>query len=222
MDLHRLIPMSLGIGGAPGYEECTTEYKASGLLDGDCFPDGIYDSYESHKVSREKGTCEWILDRAWFLEWSLFEPLDGLAKILWINGLVGFGKSVLCARIFDHLSSLLDAPVAHFFFISDLERNNPFVVNVTHGEAMRILRSILKAIPGCIFLLDGLDECNLPNEGRRIGADDLVLGFMRALRLAITNLSTRLMILSRDEPEIRTYLSDYLDEALVFEYSITA
>lgn len=34
MDLHRLIPMSSGTGGAPGYEECTAEYEASGLLDG--------------------------------------------------------------------------------------------------------------------------------------------------------------------------------------------
>ncbi|KAJ5806319.1 uncharacterized protein N7503_003921 [Penicillium pulvis] len=219
-DLHRLIPMSSGTSGPRGYEECTGGYEANRRLDGtfqdretrftefkrimslmereyyvkmrrdlqkwllgDCFPDGISDSYESRKASREKGTCDWILDRAWFLEWSSPEPPEGLVKVLWINGPAGFGKSVLGARMFDHLSSSLDGPVAHFFFTSDFERNNPFV---------------------------------------RTGADDSVLGFMRALRLAVANSSTRLMILSRDEPEIRTCLSDYVDEASVFEYSITA
>ncbi|KAM5342882.1 hypothetical protein ACJ41O_013848 [Fusarium nematophilum] len=50
------------------------------------------------------------------------------AKLLWINGPAGFGKTILCAHVVEHLSSTLETPVAYFFFSSDLEsREDPFV-----------------------------------------------------------------------------------------------
>jgi Ni2+-binding GTPase involved in maturation of urease and hydrogenase len=62
-----------------------------------------------------------------FQHWLSTEFSAG-PKLLWVNGPAGFGKSILCAHVVEHLSSTLDTPVAHFFFTSDNEsREDPFL-----------------------------------------------------------------------------------------------
>lgn len=75
-----------------------------------------------------EGTFDWILTRRLFLDWDSPDFPAGKAKILWINGAVGFGKTILCVRIVEHLSSSLDPPPVYFFFSSDFESwRDPFV-----------------------------------------------------------------------------------------------
>jgi replicative DNA helicase len=66
------------------------------------------------------------LSRDIFLRW--LSPKVETTKLLWINAPAGFGKTILCAHIVEHLSATMDKPVGHFFFSSDHEsRGDQFV-----------------------------------------------------------------------------------------------
>ncbi|KAH6982389.1 ankyrin-1 [Ilyonectria destructans] len=109
--------------------------------------------------------------------------------LLWINGPAGFGKTILCARVVEHLFSALETPVAHVFFSCGLKsREDPFVAIqswisqvvsrhegafehvrqrweadldpvATHATAITLFTQLLHVVPGCTFVADGLDEC---------------------------------------------------------------
>ncbi|KAG5810499.1 hypothetical protein H9Q74_005788 [Fusarium xylarioides] len=200
------------------------------------------DKYEDSLAKRVDTTCEWIFDRPTFKSW--LSPVD-LTKpsVLWINGPAGFGKTVLCAHIVHHLTESLDKPVAHFFFTSDHEsREDPFsalrswqrqlAVKVNEAfecihrawendcseKASRrtlvdLFKQMITAVPGCVFIADGLDECSQLSNG-----DASVARFLRDIMGAIAGTNVRLLLVSRDEPEIREALIEHKETLL--EYRI--
>ncbi len=83
--------------------------------------------FEEAKSKRLDGTCDWILDHPSFREWLSTGNPTSAANLLWINGGAGFGKTVLCTRMVEHLISTLAEPVAYFFLSSEFEsRDDPF------------------------------------------------------------------------------------------------
>jgi SpoVK/Ycf46/Vps4 family AAA+-type ATPase len=83
--------------------------------------------YDDFVCRRLDGTCGWIFDRSEFLQWQSFTSEN--AKLLWVNGPPGYGKTILCARIVQYLLANSDASLAYFFFSSELEsRADPFIV----------------------------------------------------------------------------------------------
>ncbi|KAF5718824.1 ankyrin [Fusarium mundagurra] len=200
------------------------------------------DKYEDSLAKRVDTTCEWILERPTFKSWlspvDSTEP-----SVLWINGPAGFGKTVLCAHIVHHLSEALDTPVAHFFFTSDHEsREDPFSAlrswqrqvsaktnnafecirraweNDSSEQASRrtlvdLFKQMIKAVPGCVFVADGLDECSQLGNG-----DASVVRFLRDIMGAIAGTDVKLLLVSRGEPEIREALVEHKENLL--EYRI--
>ncbi|KAJ5266606.1 hypothetical protein N7478_009414 [Penicillium angulare] len=193
--------------------------------------------FEISVARRLDGTCEWALTQSWFLDWATPDFPDQSAKVLWINGPAGFGKSILCAKIIEQLVSTSSSPVANFFFSSDFEtRRDPFFAmrawisqmichdevfaltrqsasasqgrQSTRGGIVRLLKEIVTTVPSCTFVIDGLDECGCVVEGRRNGDNDSVPEFLDTLMSTISGTPTRLLIVSRDEPDIRNSLSD--------------
>ncbi|KAH7108724.1 hypothetical protein B0J13DRAFT_579584, partial [Dactylonectria estremocensis] len=175
----------------------------------------------------------WILDQPTFLRWLSLDVPAGTAKLLWINGPARFGKTILCARVVEHLSSTLERPVAHLFFSSDFEsRKDPFVamrswisqILSRHADAfglacqrweaeqgqvatpatvVKLIRELLQAVPGCTLVADGLDECTeLENSSVSVAT------FLETVKKAAADTTTRTLIVSRDEPEIRHALTD--------------
>lgn len=191
-------------------------------------PNELYD-YAVQK--RLNGTCGWILKHISFLDWASPGFPAGSAKLLWINGPAGFGKTVLCARVVEYLSSTHDTPTAHFFFSSDFEsRKDPFAAVrswlaqllprpaafklvrakweaqdapiATRADIVRLLQEVAHAIPGCTFVIDGLDECD-DARGLGIGGSSPLVVFLETIQRVIADTTTRIMIASRDAPEIR-------------------
>ena len=96
-------------------------------------------TYETAIQYRNDGTCEWVLGMPAFLEWKQVreaaEIVQGTnepeekkvesvtsgadAKLLWINGPAGFGKTFLSARVIQHLKETAISPVAYFFSVAD-------------------------------------------------------------------------------------------------------
>uniref|UniRef100_A0A8H7TT20 ZZ-type domain-containing protein n=1 Tax=Bionectria ochroleuca TaxID=29856 RepID=A0A8H7TT20_BIOOC len=147
-----------------------------------CPPD---ERYHDSLHKRLPGTCKWILDRTVFIRW-LAESVS--PKLLWVNGHAGFGKTILCAHLADHLASTLGAPAAHFFFSSDhASREDPFLalrswvsqiisqnddafehawqswlsdadLLANRVTVMNLFKQVVHDIPGCTLIADGLDE----------------------------------------------------------------
>ncbi|RYP68260.1 hypothetical protein DL771_006762 [Monosporascus sp. 5C6A] len=191
------------------------------------------DLYDDATQKRLDGTCEWILHRPIFLYWLSPAFPAKTAKLLWINGPAGFGKTILCTRIIEHLLSVLPEPVAHFFFSSDFEsRGDPYVAIrswisqvvsqdagafdlvrkrweaeqeqvATRASVVKLFREILMAVPGCTLVVDGLDECTSLGDGSKS-----VARFLETVRKAVEDTTTRVLVISRNEAEIRNALTD--------------
>ncbi|KAJ5557005.1 hypothetical protein N7494_000920 [Penicillium frequentans] len=202
------------------------------------------ETYERSTERRIEGTCEWILSTPWFLHWYSSEYEACHPKILWVNAPAGFGKSILCARVVDHLISTLKEPVSHFFFSTDVEREDHYVairtwlsqmmshptayaiirdlwalqqgLKATRQEITSLLRDVVLAVPGCTFTLDGLDECSRMADHR----NDSIAEFLDMIARATAGTQTRIFIVSRDEPEIRNSLSA-IDDVLLIQQKIT-
>lgn len=213
---------------------------------------GSYVSNEVFQTANEKrldDTCEWILQRPQFLNWISEDFTNQSAKYLWVNGPAGFGKTVLCSKVVDHLKSTIKSPLAHFFFSSDFEsRMDPFVAlrswlaqlasdtqildllqerwEPGHGQVasradlVNMLQIVMQNSPGCTFIIDGLDECASVNAGRISSEDNSISGFIAAVHRAASGTSTRLMVTSRDESDIRQSIWG-LEGVSVEEYKIT-
>lgn len=87
----------------------------------------------------------------------------------------------------------------------------------------QLLKGILQQSPGCTLVVDGLDECASVSDERRVvdGYCITVAKFLQDLIQATATTSTRILIVSRDEPDIRQVLESDIRGNLV-EIRITA
>ncbi|SCO54287.1 uncharacterized protein FFNC_15440 [Fusarium fujikuroi] len=221
----------------------------------DCSPN---ERYRDSLHKRLPGTCNWILDRPVFQRWLEAEFPAG-PKLLWVHGPAGFGKTILCAQIVQNLSRTpdtqvlerpwptLDAPIAHFFFTSDLEsRNDPYLAlrswisqivsrhdnafelvrqrrelnlepaatKATQTDIITVFTQLLHTIPGCTLVADGLDECTyLDNNSTSVKK------FLHDVTSAVVGTNARVLLVSRDEPEIRHALMEDAPKSFA-EYKI--
>ncbi|KAI5460897.1 prion-inhibition and propagation-domain-containing protein, partial [Mariannaea sp. PMI_226] len=206
------------------------------------------DLYNESIEKRLVDTCDWILTRPAFQTWLTSDPSREAARLLWVNGPAGFGKTIMCARVIQHLSMTLQTAVAHFFLSSNFaSRDDPYsamrswiaqlmsqdevAFNLSHEKwlaqnekvasrttIVALFQQILQAVPKCTFILDGLDECSWIN--RHYANNDSITSFLQAVGRAIENTTSRVMIVSRDEPEIRQALDDDVGEGFI-EYRMT-
>ncbi|KAK7402477.1 hypothetical protein QQX98_011778 [Neonectria punicea] len=163
--------------------------------------------YDDSVQKRLVGTCDWIFHRPAFQNWVNQEFSAG-AKLLWINGPAGFGKTILCAHVVEHLSSALEAPVAHFFFSSDLEsREDPFVavrswisqVASQHKGAFEYVRQKWEADSDPV----ATHECtHLDN------SNTSVTRFLHTVTDAVVRTNTHVLLVSRAKPKIRHVITD--------------
>lgn len=193
-------------------------------------PERPNERYHDSVNKRLDGTCDWILERKEFTEWASGNP--DTRRLLWIHGHAGFGKTILCARIVEHLAPTL--PIAHFFFssnftsqddmytalrswVAQLMSQSEKAYNVvyekwdddpvaSHVVLSQVLRDILRAVPETILIFDGLDECIRHNERETPISD-----FLRVVGGMVAN-DGRVLIVSRDEPEIRQALTEEVGE----------
>uniref|UniRef100_A0A8H7NHK0 ZZ-type domain-containing protein n=2 Tax=Bionectria ochroleuca TaxID=29856 RepID=A0A8H7NHK0_BIOOC len=164
-----------------------------------CSPD---ERYHDSLQKRLPGTCKWILDRTVFIRW-LAESAS--PKLLWVNGHAGFGKTILCAHLTDHLASTLGAPVAHFFFSSDhASREDPFlalrswVSQIISQNDDAFEHAWQSWLSDADLLVNRVTVINLFNWP--------IVRFLRTIIDAVAGTRTRVLFVSRDEPDIRDVL----------------
>ena len=194
------------------------------------------DLYKDSLRRKLNGTCIWVLSCTQFSSWGSQTSVNGDVNLLWIHGPAGFGKTVLCASLIEHLEARLDETVAHFFlstrytskddpfaalrsWIAQLMSSRDIAYDVvrqkwldqdndvaTKSEIVVLLQEVVRAIPECTLVLDGLDECTWTSEDLAPAGADTMTGFITAIRQASSNTNARLLLVSRDESRIRSSL----------------
>ncbi|RYP31497.1 hypothetical protein DL768_011174 [Monosporascus sp. mg162] len=187
------------------------------------------DMYDTFVQRRLKGTCDWILERSEFHNWEATD--SDITKILWIHGPAGYGKTILCTKMVEHLAAR--SPLAYYFFSSDSEsRADPFIIirswvsqiisqnqqafelargrwEATDGrpasqvEITELFGLIVRNTPNCIFIVDGLDECAGTGCDWKPSCRNSLEGFFTSLKQAASNTKSRLIVVSRNEQDIR-------------------
>ncbi|VUC29575.1 unnamed protein product [Clonostachys rosea] len=189
------------------------------------------ETYDESVRKRLPGTCNWIFDQPQYIDWALKKTSESMRPLLWIHGHAGFGKTILCAQIVQRLIETRDRPVAYFFFSSNFDsRDDPYAafrscvlqliskypaafelacdkwhemadqVVASRHVIIQLLRQILVELPWCTLVIDGLDECTAARKEQ-----GNVERFLLDMRGIMTE-TTRVLIVSRDEPEIRRAL----------------
>lgn len=140
--------------------------------------------------ARVSNTCEWILQREELRDWLDVSPSRKIPEVLWIHGKPGAGKTIISAKLAEHLQNTSLSPFAYFFcfygnglkrsylniiksWVSQLAKDNGKALhvaaefyrekesqNITNLELWQIFRRLNATIDSCFFLVDGFDECD--------------------------------------------------------------
>ena len=198
------------------------------------------DQYDRFLAACLDGTCEWILRHPSYLKWEGRDEKKEVAKLLWIHGPAGFGKTILCASLIRHLSNDMQRPLVYCFSASHARNPDGLsgvirtwltqMVRLDKGafdiafnfvrerntrraseeDVWTLLNRIIGPMQDCVLVLDGLDEFQ--------GADDQRKIFLSRLKKCLQSTTTSALITSRSEFDINSELRPSVPE--VDKYSI--
>ena len=112
------------------------------------------ETFQKAQMVRHEETCNWIFDRADFQDWMSTTNAINKSKILWIYSGPGFGKTVLCAKILDHMIENKISLVLYFCVTDDEAKRQPYAIlrswidQLIHDneDALKITYEMYKAI----------------------------------------------------------------------------
>ncbi|KAI9733106.1 MAG: hypothetical protein M1834_003653 [Cirrosporium novae-zelandiae] len=96
---------------------------------------------------------------------------------------------------------------------------------LTHLELWQLFDMVGESIPGCTFVVDGFDECTYINSGPQYHTQDPRKYFLRDLVQHLSKTKSRVLVVSRDVPDIKEYLnksSEHSSGIEMYEYEITS
>ena len=192
------------------------------------------EEWETALNSRTPGTCHWIVQRPHFQDWASSATVADAMKILWIHGPPGFGKTVLCASIIQHLKDENPGGVAYFFCVSDDEaKRQPLAIvrswvaqmvrqnqealaaaqEAYHGKEGRLattsdvwqlFKNICQRIPNCFFVVDGFDECVKTDRSMKVSSINDGVSFLQGLTGISRETPSCILLVSREDADVRS------------------
>ena len=144
------------------------------------------DPEQNHKVSRgkhEPDTAKWIFDIKGFRNWK-----DNSGESLWIHGIPGAGKTILCSTIINHMNQHYEGDPSHrvvYFYFDFADNKKQTVANLLKSIVYQLI-AIEEVIPesaaGLYTKYNGLQQPNLDElvgvvmaEGSRTGRTFLMI-----------------------------------------------
>ena len=101
--------------------------------------------YERALVARVQGTCEWILQRPEVQKWMTLASDSSSARILWISGYPGFGKTILAAWLTEYLRYTKHEELSYFFcYFGDEKLRQP--LSIVRSWISQLIKSNDKAL----------------------------------------------------------------------------
>jgi ankyrin repeat protein len=190
--------------------------------------------FDKHLSSCLEGTCAWIFKKRRYLEWVSQDVTGSAAKFLWVCGSAGFGKSVLCAQVIQHIQATEACRVAYFFassqwpaagdlsyvvrsWTAQLARNNHDALELLSGFMDRSYtrrRATDSEVWTCFASLLQLKQHKtlfLDGLDEYPSTNDSRADFLARLKKVVAHTATRLLISSRDESDIKAELSPQIN-----------
>ena len=157
------------------------------------------------------------------------------AQLLWIHAPAGHGKTMIAAKITNSLLNDSDMTVAYFFYSSEdgirreplsavrawihqimMRHDNAFEIveqymyaqssqAASEPDLWRLLKAIVQTVSDVALIIDGLDECSRADDWRNSVVSSRET-FLLNLISAVSKTTARVLVLSRDEPDIRSQL----------------
>ena len=185
-------------------------------------------------TSHLEGTCDWILSHPAYVTWESQDSEEDVAKLLWIYGPAGFGKTILSAWLVHHIEKTLKLPLAYCFssnhaqrinelddmvrtWITQLIRKDTVALDLVHrmrqkqntrrasrDDVWTLLKELVTQIQSCVLVLDGLDEVRSVDDSRK--------HFLRDLKKAVQSTRVRVLLTSRNEYDIESELHSLATE----------
>lgn len=186
------------------------------------------DQYDRFLAACLDGTCEWILSHPSYLAWEKRDEKNEIAKLLWIHGPAGFGKTILSASLIRHIRKILHLPLVYCFssshaqaadglegvvrtWLTQLVRMDNGALDIAYQllqerntrkaskeDLWNLLGKSVKQLQKCVLVLDGLDEFQSIDDQRRI--------FLSRLKISVQSTGTAILITSRSEFDINLEL----------------
>ncbi|KAJ9503773.1 hypothetical protein H2202_000912 [Exophiala xenobiotica] len=187
---------------------------------------------------RQPGTCDWVFRHPKFISWKD----DGCAdRVLWMNGIPGAGKTVLCSYIIDQLQQheskltvaylICSSNTAGKNVVSDnlrslaaqlLLANRDLVPHAFDNYAnkslppsvthvRKLIMDLLSMIPVTLIFIDGVDEYPISQQRSMLGE---ILPFAKT-----TGGLCKIIVSSRDVPTIASKMKNRPLISLRDEYS---
>ena len=158
------------------------------------------------------------------------------AQVLWLNGKPGCGKTYLSAAVVSHIRPRTSQPLAFFFCEhDDPKKNEPLGIlrswirqlaqqrldafqklkaarvgrennPATESVLWNLFQDIVRNLPQCYLVVDGLDECLKSDSRDLYDSDDLRIDFIEHLLNILSSTSAKLLVASRNEFDIRESL----------------
>ncbi|KAJ4248793.1 hypothetical protein NW762_012631 [Fusarium torreyae] len=204
---------------------------------------------------RQEGTCEWAIQLIEFTQWASNDNLQprllwmhapaGFGKTFISariiqhleeqkSGPIAYffcvadheGKRDPYAILRSWLTQLLSQDEEVLKMVSE-ERKSKSGKPLTNDGMWKLFVAIGKAVHRCTFVIDGFDECTTTIDmGIPYHHNEPRNSFLRELLQALAKTNSRLLVVSRDAPDIREYLgrdvSYESDKIHKVEYAITA
>jgi ankyrin repeat domain-containing protein 50 len=195
------------------------------------------DPEQNHKVSRSKhepDTAKWIFDIKDFRNWK-----DNSGESLWIHGIPGAGKTILCSTIIDHMSQHYEGDpsnrVAYFYFdfadnkkqtVANLLKSVVYQLIATEeaglytkcnglqqpnlDELVGVVLAEVSRTRRTFLMIDALDEC--PKEERQLFFETFVQGSLPS--------NLNVLITSRKEPDIDAALGPSFSRTICIQNAV--
>lgn len=194
-------------------------------------------NYSNALSLRHENTCNWIFDAPQFISWV--SPCGDKAKIFWVHGPPGFGKTVLCATLISHLAAEPSNLVVSFFCVSEDEaKQEPYSIvrswiaqlvqqnvravelaeNLYRSTNMRtptvselwiVFHTICREVANIFLVIDGFDECTYVNKASKFHTSDGRLKFVKELVKEVAGCNVHVLMVSRDIFDIRKQKNDH-------------
>ena len=148
-----------------------------------------HDDYHVALQARVEGTCTWALQRKEIAVWMATDSSSNAAKVLWIHGKPGSGKTIITASLVNELQKSRSSPICYFFcfysheakrscdqivrsWVSQLVKSSDIAFQTAkeiykgkeshmavHTELWQIFQKTTIQLQECFYVVDGFDEC---------------------------------------------------------------